>query len=88
MSRRIYNALTTVSLIVVAASAVLYDRVPGHPWAFGIVAGACAVLSAWVYLAYGMNKDRENSDGAVAEAVRSETAEEFVPAEAETPSNR
>jgi len=53
-----YNTLTTASLIAIAVSAILYDRIPGYGWVFGGLGAACGALSAWLYLAHGMNKDR------------------------------
>jgi hypothetical protein len=61
VKKRTYDALATGSLIAIALSAILYDRIPGYGWLFGGLAGGCALLSAWIYLAYGMNADRSNS---------------------------
>lgn len=61
MSQKTYNKVTTASLLAIALSAILYDRIPRYGWLLGIMAGVCAIVSAWVYLAYGMSKDRANT---------------------------
>jgi hypothetical protein len=71
-----YSTLTTTSLIVIAVSAILYDRIPGYGWVFGGLAAVCGALSAWLYLAHGMNKDRVTEVGTTGV---SEQANEIAP---------
>jgi hypothetical protein len=59
MSKRTYDAVTTGSLLLIAASAFLSDKFSHFGWLFGGIAVSCALVSTWIYFRHGMKKARE-----------------------------
>jgi hypothetical protein len=64
MSKKTYDILTTVSLFLIAASAILSDKFAQFRWVFGGIAVACALVSTWIYFNHGMEKAREENEQA------------------------
>jgi hypothetical protein len=59
MSKRTYDIATTTSLFLIAASAILSDKLPNYFWIFGGIGVSCALISTFIYFKYGMRKVRE-----------------------------
>jgi hypothetical protein len=61
MKNRTYGIVTNVSLLLIAASALLFDRFPQRHILFGITAIVCGLVSAWTYLSSINKKEDENA---------------------------
>lgn len=66
MTKKTYDAVTSTSLLLIAAAALLFDRFPRFHPIFGALAIVCALVSSWVYLTNVRKRDVKTREGETA----------------------